>query len=36
MHKNVVNALTLEPGKLGIGRGSRVGQVLNIAFDMGK
>jgi len=35
-HANVVNALTLEPGRLGISHGSKVAQVLNIAFDMGK
>lgn len=34
-HGNVTNALTLEPARLGITVGSRVAQVLNIAFDMG-
>lgn len=33
-HGNVVNALTLEPARLGISHGSKVAQVLNIAFDM--
>lgn len=36
MHRNVTNALLLEPGKLSIGVGSHVSQVLNIAFDMGR
>lgn len=36
MHGNVTNALLLEPGKLGICIGSKVAQVLNISFDMGK
>jgi hypothetical protein len=34
MHGNVTNALLLEPGKLAIGLGANVAQVLNIAFDM--
>jgi non-ribosomal peptide synthetase component F len=34
-HRNVTNALLLEPGKLAIATGSNVAQVLNIAFDMG-
>ncbi|CAO2649038.1 Nn.00g099870.m01.CDS01 [Neocucurbitaria sp. VM-36] len=34
-HSNVTNALLLEPANLGITIGSRVAQVLNIAFDMG-
>lgn len=34
-HGNVTNALTLEPAKLGIRVGSKVAQVLSIAFDMG-
>ncbi|KAL5114769.1 hypothetical protein ACEQ8H_007331 [Pleosporales sp. CAS-2024a] len=34
-HKNVTNALLLEPARLGITIGSKVAQVLNIAFDMG-
>jgi acyl-CoA synthetase (AMP-forming)/AMP-acid ligase II len=34
-HRNVTNALLLEPARLGITIGSRVAQVLNIAFDMG-
>ncbi|CAE7209334.1 hypothetical protein P3342_011865 [Pyrenophora teres f. teres] len=34
-HANVTNALLLEPARLGITVGSRVAQVLNIAFDMG-
>lgn len=35
-HNNVTNALLLEPANLGITLGSKVAQVLNIAFDMGK
>lgn len=35
-HGNVTNALLLEPARLGITVGSKVAQVLNIAFDMGK
>ncbi|KAF2280966.1 acetyl-CoA synthetase-like protein [Westerdykella ornata] len=35
MHRNVTNTLLLEPGKLAIGPGTNVAQVLNIAFDMG-
>jgi non-ribosomal peptide synthetase component F len=34
-HGNVTNALLLEPARLGTTVGTRVGQVLNIAFDMG-
>jgi non-ribosomal peptide synthetase component F len=34
-HKNVTNALLLEPANLGIKKGSKVGSVLSIAFDMG-
>ncbi|KAF1998049.1 acetyl-CoA synthetase-like protein [Amniculicola lignicola CBS 123094] len=34
-HGNVTNALLLEPGRLKITVGSHVGQVLNVAFDMG-
>jgi len=34
-HGNVTNALLLQPGSLGIRLGTRVAQVLNIAFDMG-
>ncbi|KAF2707165.1 nonribosomal peptide synthetase 12 [Pleomassaria siparia CBS 279.74] len=34
-HGNVTNALLLEPANLGIKLGSKVAQVLNIAFDMG-
>ena len=34
-HRNVTNALLLEPANLGITIGSKVAQVLNIAFDMG-
>ncbi|ORY16303.1 hypothetical protein BCR34DRAFT_622471 [Clohesyomyces aquaticus] len=34
-HGNVTNALLLEPGRLGISKGSKVAQVLSIAFDMG-
>jgi non-ribosomal peptide synthetase component F len=33
-HANVTNALLLEPGNLGITIGSKVAQVLNIAFDL--
>ena len=35
MHANVTNALLLEPARLNITVGSRVAQVLNVAFDMG-
>jgi non-ribosomal peptide synthetase component F len=35
-HGNVTNALLLEPARLGTTVGTKVGQVLNIAFDMGK
>lgn len=34
-HANVANALLLEPANLGIKKGSKVGSVLSIAFDMG-
>ncbi|OAG08443.1 acetyl-CoA synthetase-like protein [Paraphaeosphaeria sporulosa] len=34
-HGNVTNALLLNPGKLGIVPGTKVGQVLNVSFDMG-
>ncbi|PVH94972.1 acetyl-CoA synthetase-like protein [Periconia macrospinosa] len=34
-HGNVTNALLLRPANLGIYYGSKVGQFLNIAFDMG-
>ncbi|RMZ74524.1 non-ribosomal peptide synthetase [Pyrenophora seminiperda CCB06] len=34
-HSNVTNALLLEPARLGITVGSKVAQVLSIAFDMG-
>jgi D-alanine--poly(phosphoribitol) ligase subunit 1 len=33
-HANLCNVLLLEPGSLGIRPGDRVGQLLNIAFDM--
>ncbi|KAH7305941.1 AMP-binding enzyme [Stachybotrys elegans] len=33
-HANVVNLVLQSPGNLGITTGSRVGQVLNISFDM--
>lgn len=36
MHANVTNALLLEPARLSVTVGSRVAQVLNVAFDMGK
>jgi hypothetical protein len=35
-HGNVTNALLLNPGKLNIAPGTKVGQVLNVSFDMGK
>jgi non-ribosomal peptide synthetase component F len=35
-HGNVANALLLEPARLGITVGSKVAQVLNVGFDMGK
>lgn len=35
-HKNVANLVCLSPGGLEISPGSRVGQVLNISFDMGE
>ncbi|KAF3005817.1 hypothetical protein E8E13_008103 [Curvularia kusanoi] len=34
-HANVTNALLLEPANLGIKKGSKVGSVLSVAFDMG-
>ncbi|EAW13731.1 putative NRPS-like enzyme [Aspergillus clavatus NRRL 1] len=34
-HKNVTNVVCQSPGNLGISRGSKVGQVLSISFDMG-
>lgn len=34
-HKNVANLVCLSPGGLHIGPGTKVGQVLNISFDMG-
>ncbi|KJZ72362.1 hypothetical protein HIM_08288 [Hirsutella minnesotensis 3608] len=33
-HSNVTNLVCLGPGNLGISKGTRVGQVLNISFDM--
>ncbi|KAG6002027.1 hypothetical protein E4U21_003569 [Claviceps maximensis] len=33
-HKNVANLVCLSPGGLGVQPGMRVGQVLNISFDM--
>ncbi|KAK0449839.1 AMP-binding protein [Desarmillaria tabescens] len=33
-HSNVTNLLSLSPGNLSIGRGTKVSQLLNIAFDM--
>ncbi|KAJ1327486.1 amino acid adenylation domain-containing protein [Microdochium nivale] len=33
-HNNVVNLVCQSPGDLGITRGTKVGQVLNIGFDM--
>lgn len=33
-HSNVTNLLSLSPGNLGIHRGTKVAQLLNIAFDM--
>ncbi|UKZ72079.1 uncharacterized protein TrAtP1_013017 [Trichoderma atroviride] len=33
-HKNVANLVCMSPGNLGIRPGNRVGQVLNISFDM--
>lgn len=35
-HRNVTNLVCLNPGNLDISPGTRVGQVLNIGFDMGK
>ncbi|KAL4994732.1 hypothetical protein BDV10DRAFT_203570 [Aspergillus recurvatus] len=35
MHKNVTNILCQAPGNLGISRGTRVGHVLSVSFDMG-
>ncbi|PKX90060.1 putative NRPS-like enzyme [Aspergillus novofumigatus IBT 16806] len=34
-HRNVTNVVCHAPGNLGMSRGSRVGQVLSISFDMG-
>lgn len=34
-HGNVANLVCTSPGDLGICQGVRVGQVLNISFDMG-
>ncbi|CRK42975.1 hypothetical protein BN1723_016106, partial [Verticillium longisporum] len=34
-HRNVTNLVCLSPGRLDIGSGTRVGQILNISFDMG-
>ncbi|KAH6915590.1 nonribosomal peptide synthetase 12 [Coprinopsis sp. MPI-PUGE-AT-0042] len=33
-HGNVINLICLEPGQLGMKPGARVGQMLNISFDM--
>ena len=33
-HRNLCNVLLTEPGSLGIRPGHRVGQILNVAFDM--
>ncbi len=35
-HSNVTNLVCLSPGSLGIRPGTRVGQILNISFDMGE
>lgn len=35
-HNNVANLVCQYPGNLGVSPGDRVGQVLNISFDMGK
>lgn len=35
IHQNVANLVCMSPGNLGIGPGNKVGQVLNISFDMG-
>jgi hypothetical protein len=35
-HKNVANLVCLSPGGLGVRPGLKVGQILNISFDMGK
>lgn len=35
-HRNATNVLCQPPSNLGITRGSKVGQVLSISFDMGK
>lgn len=35
-HDNVTNLVCLYPGNLGVRRGTLVGQVLNVSFDMGK
>ncbi|KAL2872401.1 putative NRPS-like enzyme [Aspergillus lucknowensis] len=34
-HRNVTNLLCQAPGNLGMTRGSKVGQVLSVGFDMG-
>lgn len=34
-HRNVTNLVCMSPGNLDIRPGKRVGQVLNISFDMG-
>ena len=35
-HSNVANLVSMSPGGLGIRPSIKVGQVLNISFDMGK
>lgn len=35
-HRNVANLICQYPGNVGVSPGTRVGQVLNISFDMGK
>lgn len=35
-HSNVTNLVCLSPGNLGIRPGTKVGQVLNVGFDMGE
>lgn len=35
-HRNVTNLICMAPGNLGITSGVRVGQVLNVSFDMGE
>lgn len=35
-HKNVANLVCLSPGGLGVRPGMKVGQILNISFDMGE